>query len=67
MKYSPMASSVMLPEVVFGLCCIVQCVVNTGARRFVGTDAACDIQAGSDEGLSSLSLSNLLYMENPYS
>ena len=37
--------AIMSAETIFGLCCLVQCVINFSARRFVGGAAACDVQA----------------------
>merc|ERR1712087_36577 len=39
------AAIIMIAEVVFAVCCLVQCIINYHSRAFVGTRTACDVQA----------------------
>eukprot|EP00965_Chrysotila_dentata_P246254 6207051-Pleurochrysis_carterae.AAC.3 len=36
---------IMVSEIIFAVCCIVQCSINYSNRAFVGTSTACDVQA----------------------
>lgn len=37
--------AIVIPETVFGILCVSQCIVNRVQRIFVGLDTACDFQA----------------------